>query len=586
MSTHTRSPAAASGPAAASRPAPLWGPLLTGADTARFRLWAPSSPALALEIAGEGPVAMQPGPDGWFSLDTKAAPGTRYRFVLPDGTAVPDPAARAQSGGVHGWSVLRAPFAPDAGWPGRPWEETVLWEAHAGVFGGFEGLAAELPRLKALGITALEIMPVNAFSGSRNWGYDGVLPFAPAEAYGPPEALHALVGAAHREGLMVFLDVVYNHFGPDGNFLNAYAPEFFDTSEDTPWGGAVAVSRPEVAAFFTENAVMWLGEYGMDGLRFDAVHAIGNPAFLDRMAADIRAALPGRRIHLVLENEDNDAPRLEAGFDAQWNDDFHNTLHVLLTGETEGYYADFAEAPARRLARCLAEGFVWQGETTPRGRVRGRASGHLRPTAFVNFLQNHDQTGNRAMGDRLLTLAEPAALRAATVALALMPAIPMLFMGEEQGAVTPFQFFTDFHDDLAEAVREGRRREFAHFPAFANPEARARIPDPNAPETFLRSRPVPGPDAAAWEALWRALLDLRARQIVPRLAGASALGAEAIGPRAVSAAWRMGDGARLDLLLSLDPAGAPDAICPPGPVLFTEGDPLGGAGCTVWLGAS
>ncbi|WP_118135040.1 malto-oligosyltrehalose trehalohydrolase [Oceanicella sp. SM1341] len=567
-------------------PEPLWGPLVTGPGRALFRLWAPACDTLSLLLEGAEPEPMRPAPGGWFTLETEAAPGARYRFVLPDGTEVPDPASRAQSGGVHGWSVLRAPLSPAPGWPGRPWEETVLWEAHAGVYGGFDGLAAELPRLRALGITALEIMPVNAFSGSRNWGYDGVLPFAPAEAYGPPEALHALVAAAHREGLMVFLDVVYNHFGPDGNFLNAYAPEFFDSRVDTPWGGAVAVSRPEVAAFFTENALMWLGEYGIDGLRFDAVHAIANPAFLDRMAADIRAALPGRRVHLVLENEENDAPRLEAGFDAQWNDDFHNTMHVLLTGETDGYYADFAEAPARRLARCLAEGFVWQGETTPRGRVRGHASAHLPPTAFVNFLQNHDQTGNRAMGDRLITLAAPGPLRAATVLLALMPAIPMLFMGEEQGAVTPFQFFTDFHDDLAEAVREGRRREFAHFPAFANPEARARIPDPNAAETFARSRPAPGPEAAAWEALWRALLDLRAAEIVPRLPGARALGAEATGPRGVMAAWRMGDGARLDILLSLDPAGAGDIACPPGDPLFREGDPLRGPGCTVWLGAS
>jgi len=519
---------------------------------------------------------MQAESGGWFTLEAKAPPGTRYRFLLDDGRPVPDPASRAQNGGVHSWSVVTDTAAhrwQHGDWQGRPWEEAVIQEVHAGLCGGFAGLMRDLPRIAALGITAIELMPVAAVSGTRNWGYDGVLPFAPAEALGTPEELQALIDAAHGLGLMALLDVVYNHFGPDGHYIPSYAPDFLHESAPTPWGAAVAVDRPEVASFFRENALQWLNDYRFDGLRFDAVHAIGNPAFLDLLAQDIRAAMPpGRHIHLILENEHNDAARLAHGlYDAQWNDDFHNVLHTLLTGEDSGYYRDFAQDPAHKLARCLSQGFIYQGDPSPhqQGKRRGTPSGHLPPTAFVSFLQNHDQIGNRAMGERLPLLTDAESLRAATALLLLCPQIPLLFMGDEVGSQSPFLFFTDFHDELAEVVREGRRREFAHFPAFADEASRARIPDPNAQATFDASIPAPGPDAAAWEALYRDLLALRATRIVPHLKGASALGAEATGEKAVRAAWRLGDGAVLTLALDLGEAPALPAA--QGDVLWQEG---------------
>jgi maltooligosyltrehalose trehalohydrolase len=567
---------------------PLWGPQPAGDGRTRFALWAPAAGSLRLEIEGRAPAAMEPAEEGWFAITCEAGPGAAYRFVLEDGTPVPDPASRAQRGGLHGWSIVGALRSAADDWLGRPWNEAIIQEVHAAVAGGFRGLAEDLPRLAGIGITAIELMPVGAFPGTRNWGYDGVLPFAPAESYGSPEDLKALVDEAHRLGLMVLLDVVYNHFGPDGNYLDAYAPGFFDTDKDTPWGGAVAVDKPEVAAFFIENALMWLNEYRFDGLRFDAVHAIGNAAFLDRLAREIRAGTaPERHIHLILENEHNDAARLAPGlYDAQWNDDFHNVLHVLLTGETGSYYADFADAPAERLARCLGEGFIYQGEpsTNQDGKRRGSPSAHLEPTAFVSFLQNHDQIGNRAFGERLTTLVAPDRLRAATALLLLCPQIPLIFAGDELGSRSPFLFFTDFHDELADAVREGRRQEFAKFEAFSDPAAREAIPDANAHETFAASKPEPGPDAEEWQALYRELIALRQARIVPHLIGASAVGAEAIGPGAVQAAWILADGSRLTLAINL----GEDAVIFPGRAgepLFALGDPGAPASVSAWLTA-
>ncbi len=554
---------------------PAWGATLLDDGRTRFALWAPDRASVTLEIDGGDALTMAASDDGWFVVTTPAPAGTRYRFRLDADLAVPDPASRAQSGGVHGWSLVIDPaYAWTVNdWRGRPWEETVLIELHVGALDGFRGVMDQIPALAALGITAIELMPVNAFGGTRNWGYDGVLPYAPAEAYGSPAALKALVDEAHAFGLSMFLDVVYNHFGPDGNHLGAYASDFFDADVHTPWGGAVAVTQPAVHRFFVDNALMWLDEYRFDGLRFDAVHAIANPGFLDAMAAEIRAALPDRHVHLVLENEGNDADRLRAGgFDAQWNDDFHNVLHVLLTGETSAYYGDFADRPAERLARCLSEGFIYQGEGSPNhdGRPRGTASAHLSPTRFVSFLQNHDQVGNRALGERLTMLADPDRLRAATALLLLGPQIPLLFMGDDIGSDSPFLFFTDFHDDLADAVREGRRKEFAKFDAFADPAARERIPDPNAIDTFERSRPRPGPDAQSWHALYRDLIALRQRAIVPHLAGTTALGAAATGAAAVTARWRLGDGSILTLAIDL--ADTPQPLPPgEGDLLHAEG---------------
>jgi maltooligosyltrehalose trehalohydrolase len=374
---------------------------------------------------------------------------------------------------------------------------------------------------------------------------------------------------------MVFLDVVYNHFGPEGNLLPVYAPELFDEAARTPWGAAIDFHQPAVRSFFTENALYWLDAFRLDGLRLDAVHAILDRSWLVELAATIRDRFADRRIHLVVENESNDAALLTDGFDAQWNDDFHNVLHRMLTGETHGYYRNFANRPAELLARCLSQGFIYQGEKSPhhQNRPRGQASGHLPPAAFVSFLQNHDQIGNRAFGERLTTLTSPTALRAAMALLLLCPQIPLLFMGEEVGAQEPFLFFTDFHGDLAVSVREGRRDEFAGQPGFADDTARDRVPDPNAPATFQASRwSDAAPDAAGWRALVRRLLQLRRERIIPHLRGSRAIGADAVGEMAVVARWRLGDGTALTIAVNLGDRAVP-ADLPSAPPLLGENPP-------------
>jgi maltooligosyltrehalose trehalohydrolase len=540
----------------------------------RFRLWAPAQESVAVAFENSTLLPMERSPEGWFETVADCPPGTLYRYRLADGMLVPDPASRFQPDDVHGPSQVIDPGAyrwRNADWNGRPWRETVLYELHAGVLGGFAGIAGQLPRLRELGITAVELMPVNDFPGRRNWGYDGVLPYAPDSAYGTPDDLKALVDAAHDQGLMIFLDVVYNHFGPDGNYLHAYAPQFFRDTHSTPWGPAIDFHRLEVRAFFTANVLYWLMEYRFDGLRFDAVHAIEDQSWVDEMAAAVRAAVePGRHVHLVLEHH-NDASHLVRGIDAQWNDDAHNALHVLLAGESGGYYADYADRPAEKLARCLAEGWAYQGEMSHYlDGPRGSPSAHLPPTAHVMFLQNHDQIGNRAFGERLTILVSPGALEAAIALVLLSPQIPLLFMGEESASRSPFLFFTDHHGELADTVREGRRNEFARFADFADPDRRARIPDPNAPSTFEASVPRPNPDhAAAREALYRRLLDLRRRCIVPRLDNAHGGDARAIGPKAVLARWTMGDGATLTIASDL--GGEPVPLDPqPGRPLFAS----------------
>ncbi len=539
-----------------------------------FRLWAPSVASVTVEVEGMAPVAMRREADGYVSAKLRCAAGSRYRYRLPDGRAVPDPAARAQAESVHGPSLVVDPHAyvwRHPGWRGRPWHETVLYELHPGLLGGFRGVMAQLPRLQALGVTAVELMPVACCPGRWNWGYDGVLPFAPDPGLGTPEELKALVDAAHGLGLMMFLDVVYNHFGPDGNHLHAYAAPFFRTDATTPWGEAIDFGQPAVRDFFLHNALYWLNEYRFDGLRFDAVHAIEPQAALPALAAAIRRGVDvGRHVHLVVENDDNrasllrhDAAKHETPlFDAQWNDDWHHCLHRLLTGETSGYYADYTD-PAEKLARCLAEGFAWQGEASAYrdGAARGEPSRHLPPSAFVGFLQNHDQTGNRAFGERLSRLSSPAARDAARLLLLLAPHVPLLFMGEEWDATTPFLYFTDHEPALAERVRNGRRQEFARFSVFADPAARARIPDPNDPATFRAAIPDPveagSPDGRAAIAWTRHLLALRARDIVPGLVGCRSLGAEAVGPGAVRAAWRLGDGRELGIAVNFAATPAP-----------------------------
>lgn len=568
-----------------------WGATLLTADRTRFRLWAPDAPGggVALEVEGRASQPMRALGEGWFEAEAPVGAGARYRYRVSPDLAVPDPASRLQAGDVHDPSVVADPRAyawRHADWRGRPWHEAVVYELHAGCLGGFSGVRAALPRLRDLGVTAVELMPVGDFPGRRNWGYDGVLPYAPDTAYGTPEELKALVDEAHGLGLMMLLDVVYNHFGPDGAYLHVYARRFFDEGIHTPWGAAIDFRRPEVRLYFEENALYWLNEYRFDGLRLDAVHAIAEAGWLDALAARIRREIPDRHIHLVLENERNAARHLRpvGGFDAQWNDDGHNTLHPLLTGESEGYYEDFHEDGAAKLAKVLAEGFLFQGQHSPHlGAPRGEPSAHLPPTAFVLFLQNHDQVGNRAFGERLSALADPQALRAATALLLLSPQIPLLFMGEEWGASAPFLFFTDHNPGLAPLVRDGRRKEFARFAAFRDSAMRERIPDPNEEATFRASIPDPAEAArqphAATLALHRELLRLRHERIVPRLPGTRAVGAEAVGPAAVLARWRLGDGTALTIACNLGPA--PAACAATGETLF-EG--IAGAAAALGTG--
>jgi malto-oligosyltrehalose trehalohydrolase len=504
--------------------------------------------------------------------------GARYRYCIDGGPRVPDPASRYNPADVHGPSEVVDPEAfdwTDRAWKGRPWEEAVVYELHVGTFtpqGGYEGVIGKLDYLVDLGITAIELMPLADFPGRRGWGYDGVLPFAPDSGYGRPEDLKRLVDAAHGKGLMVLLDVVYNHFGPEGNYLHAYAPQFFTDRYRTPWGAAINFDGPgsrPVRDFFIHNALYWLEEFHFDGLRFDAVHAVhdgSRPDIVEEIAGRVREG-PGREraIHLVLENDDNTARYLKRyasgrpiGYTAQWNDDVHHCFHVLLTGETDGYYADYAERPLRHLGRCLAEGFAYQGEPSPfrDGKPRGEPSAALPPAAFVSFLQNHDQIGNRAFGERIAHLSSEPALAAATAILLLAPSPPMLFMGDEFVAATPFLFFCDFGGELAHAVTEGRRSEFARFAKFRDPGVAATIPDPVDAATFERSkldwRSLVAEPHSRWLELHRELLALRAREIVPLLSGMKGRGASfrEIGQRALEVRWTS-SGAELLLLANL-----------------------------------
>jgi maltooligosyltrehalose trehalohydrolase len=576
---------------------PFSAQLLGAASTkprTRFRFWAPSCKTVQVAIENgpaQGMHDLTPTGNGWFEATVDGGAGTLYRFRLDGDQLVPDPASRFQPQDVHGPSEVIDPRAyrwEHTNWHGRPWEETVLYELHVGAMGGYAGVQTRLPALAALGVTAIELMPLNDFPGKHNWGYDGVLPYAPDSSYGRPDELKALIDAAHGLGLMVFLDVVYNHFGPDGNYLHAYARSFFREGTHTPWGPAIDFSRSEVSDFFTDNAVYWINEYRIDGLRFDAVHAIDNHAWLRELSDHIRAKVQhGRHVHLVLENEHNTASLLETHFDAQWNDDAHNTLHVLLTGETEGYYHAYEDQPIRRLARVLSEGFTYQGDPSPihDGKPRGESSGHLPPTSFVMFLQNHDQIGNRAFGERLRKLTSDDALRAATGLLLLSPQIPLLFMDEEYGSTQPFLFFTDYTGELADAVREGRRREFARFSSFSDEKRRAQIPDPNDLKTFTASSP-PAPDQAReqnnadakdrldWMHFYKSALAVRAKLVTPRLQHSKALGASVLGAagggdaNALVARWKLCDGETLSIALNLSKEGVAFDNVPAGKVIF------------------
>ena len=545
---------------------------------ARFAIWAPSVDGAEVVVDGRR-VEMQRGADGFFGcVDDKAAPGSRYAFRFDgSGLAVPDPASRFNPDGVHEPSEIVDANAyewRDADWHGRPFHDAVIYELHVGTFtpqGTYAAAAERLDYLASLGVTAIELMPLAATPGRWNWGYDGVLPFAPHAPYGRPDDLKRFIDAAHEHGLMVLLDVVYNHFGPEGNYLGHYAQDFFTTRHPTPWGNGINFddrSSAVVRQFFIHNALYWLDEYHFDGLRLDAVHTIiddSDPSFLRELAAAVHAMPSPRARHLVLENDRNDAALLARDperrpleFTAQWNDDFHHALYVLLTAETRGHYADYPE-PGADLLRVLREGFAYQGEhSRHRRQGRGTASAHVPPEAFVNFLQNHDQIGNRPDAARMWALLPPARMLAAETLLALLPTPILLFMGDEFHAPSEFPFFCDFGEELARAVTEGRRSEFASL----------------WHDTAVDSVPPPATEAARaaavldWSALTcephRAALErarrrfaLRRRELAPRLPALAAGGA-LLGPATLTARWSLADGTLLSVAANLADAAFPE----------------------------
>jgi maltooligosyltrehalose trehalohydrolase len=567
----------------------------------RFRLWAPAAQIVTLSLRDRNnstQLALGRLDQGWFELTTsQAKAGSQYFFRIDDDKEVPDPVSRFQPQDVHGPSEVIDPTAfdwRDADWNGRPWEEAVVYEVHVGAFtraGTFASVVERLDYLADLGVTAVELMPVSDFPGRRNWGYDGVYPFAPESVYGRPEHLKQLVQSAHERGMMVFLDVVYNHFGPEGNYLNSYAPQFFTNRYHTPWGSAINFDGNEnrtVRDFFIHNALYWLTEFHLDGLRLDAVHEIideSAPHILTELASAARATVgSNRHIHLILENDRNESRYLKRDedcrvkfYNAQWDDDIHHAMHTLITGECDGYYSDYSDRPLHHLGRALTGGFAYQGEVSlfRDGRPRGEPTDGLPPAAFVSFLQNHDQIGNRAFGERITTIANPQAIRAAMAILLLAPSPPLLFMGEEFGTETPFLFFCDFEKGLAQAVTAGRRNEFARFARFNDPSARAGIPDPNDPRTFENSRldwkVIDEPKHCEWLRFYRNLLKLRCQHIVPRLAAGCDIEAQyQINSNAgLTAHWKLGGNSTLTLLANLGTDSVSDFVVPTAPALYT-----------------
>lgn len=476
-----------------------------GNGRCQFVVWAPSANSVELHLPGtdspDSYLSMAAQPRGYFSLSTEGVePGTLYRYRIDGERELPDPASRFQPQGVHGPSQVVDPHFSwtDQGWFGLPLQQYVLYELHIGTFtaeGTFEAAIRHLDRLKDLGITAVELMPVAQFPGSRNWGYDGVYPFAVHESYGGPRELKRLVDACHSKGLAAVLDVVYNHLGPEGNYLSHFGP-YFTKRYRTPWGEAVNFDGPysdEVRRFFIENALYWIGEFHFDALRLDAVHAIVDHTaypFLRELsdAAHKLAYQLNRQIFMIPESSLNDVrlvqPKELGGFgmDGQWNDDFHHSLHTLLTGEKSGYYVDFGRVDD--LAKCLAQGYVYTGQYSEFRRHRhGNDSRQVPAHKFVICAQNHDQIGNRRLGERLSQLVSFEAQKLAAACVLLSPCIPMLFMGEEYGETAPFLYFISHSDpQLIEAVRRGRRDEFGSF------GWKGELPDPQAEETFHRSK--------------------------------------------------------------------------------------------------
>ncbi len=561
-----------------------FGARLLAAGGAGFSLWAPHARQAALwyrpspkAAARSIPAARADG--GWWQAQAAdAGASTPYRWVIDGKLSVPDPASRSNPWGPHEPSVLIEPasHAWKTQWAGRPWHELVFYELHVGTFtpaGTYDGAMRRLPELAALGFTAIELMPVASFGGQWGWGYDGVLPFAPHAAYGSPEELKRFVDEAHALGLCVFLDVVYNHFGPDGNYLHAYAPQFFSSSHASPWGAAINFDQEGSAVvreFFVHNALYWIEEFGMDGLRLDAVHAIADdsrPDILHTLSARVRelAATEGRQVHLVLENEKNQPARLaptpEPGrYDAQWNDDFHHAVHVALTGESQGYYAKFARHPLALLARVLTHGFAFPEAAS----VAGGAPVPL--GCMVNFIGNHDQIGNRAFGERLGRLAPTEGVELALLLALLTPAAPMVFMGDEFAATTPFLYFANWDGPLRDAVREGRAREFGHVVS-----GDAALPDPCDAATLHASQlqwdESATPAGQARRALVQQALAARRTWLQPRARQLRREGhtAEFVGESGIRVAWHYEDGASLVMEMNLGPDAAMALVSAQGP---------------------
>jgi maltooligosyltrehalose trehalohydrolase len=523
-----------------ARPAPtVWRPHLGACQAAggvAFCAWAPSRKHVELVLNAGLPSArrhdLTPAGDGIFTgTFTGVEAGDGYAYILDGDGPYPDPASRFQPQGVHGPSTIVDPSAyqwSDQAWRGVPLREAIVYELHVGAFtpeGTFAGVTARLPSLAELGVTVIELMPVADFPGSRNWGYDGVSLFAPARAYGVPDDLRRLVDTAHGLGLAVLLDVVYNHFGPDGAYGPLFSPFYLSNRHKSPWGAAVNLDgegSAQVRHFFTENALHWLHEYHFDGLRLDATHDLVDDSprhFVAELSARVRASIPDRSVLLIAEDDRNMTAIVRApgeggwGLDAVWADDFHHHTRRLAAGDSDGYYEDFSGSVAD-IAATIRQGWFYRGQFSAyQGEPRGTDPAYVPLERMVVCLQNHDQIGNRAFGERLNHQIEPAHFRALSALLLCLPETPLLFMGQEWAASTRFLFFTDHHADLGRLVTEGRRAEFSRFAAFADPATRARIPDPQASSTFDDSRLVwdertKAPHAGVL-ALYRTLLRLR-----------------------------------------------------------------------------
>ncbi|SEM34697.1 maltooligosyl trehalose hydrolase [Stigmatella aurantiaca] len=567
----------------------------------RWRVWAPGHQKLEVVLHdAEGKAGqvlpMAPEPGGYFTAVLESAgAGVRYKLRVDGEGPFPDPWSRSQPQGVHGPSEVIVPdFAwTDAGWKGPDPEALVIYEVHVGTAtpeGTYEALIPKLKGWRELGITALELMPLASFPGARNWGYDGVDLFAPHHTYGRPESLRRLIDAAHAEGLAVLIDAVYNHFGPDGNYLRCYSPHYFTGRHHTPWGDAVNYDGKEsapVREMVLSNVDMWIRDYHADGLRLDAAHAIvddGSPHLLTEITRRARAAAPSRRVLIIAEDERNEArlPRPESeggvGLDGVWADDLHHQLRRAFAGDSEGYYQDYTGS-AEDIARTLRQGWFYEGQVSKnQGHARGTPAGTLPPTCFVHCIQNHDQVGNRALGERLHDDVSPAAYRAMSTLLLLSPYTPLLFMGQEWNASTPFLYFTDHNAELGKLVTEGRRKEFAGFSRFKG----TTVPDPQAQDTFERSRlnwaEAEKPPHAGVRALYRELLRLRATEpaLKERRRGGYAL--QTLGQDALVLEYKAA-GQSLLVVLNIRgtlehrlPAGAPAEV-----VLWSEASRFGGA---------